>query len=241
MDSQAVKRLLALNREFYGKFASEFSETRTSKRMELERITPFLRDDMRVLDAGCGNGRLAEWLEGKGFRLTYVGIDSVPEVIEIARKRQSNLRNVSTELQLADVTKSGWTTVLHSFGPFDAAFALGTLHHIPGIELRTRVLGDIRSLVRPGGVLILSNWQFMADERTRRKIVPWEKVGLEASDLEEGDALIDWKRGGTGYRYVHQFSAAEVQSLSESSGFQVLEQFKADAERNLFSILRRLG
>lgn len=240
MDSQVVKRLLALNREFYGKFASEFSETRTSKRMELERITPFLRDDMRVLDVGCGNGRLAEWLEEKGYRLTYVGIDSASDVIEIARKQQSNLRNVSTELQLVDVTTSGWTTLL-PFEPFDAAFALGTLHHIPGKEQRTRVLGDIHSLLRPGGVLILSNWQFMADERTRRKIVPWEKVGLEASDLEEGDALIDWKRGGTGYRYVHQFSAAEVQSLSESSGFQVLEQFKADAERNLFSILRRLG
>ena len=135
----------------------------------------------------------------------------------------------------------GWTLPLRDRSAFDVALALALLHHIPGIEFRKRVLGDIRALLRPDGVLIMSNWQFMQSERLRRKIVPWQTVGIDERELEPGDALLDWKRGGSGYRYVHQFTPAEVQSLSDQCGFQVLEQFRADEDLNLFSVLKRTG
>jgi tRNA (uracil-5-)-methyltransferase TRM9 len=241
VDAQVVKRLLALNREFYAEFAGEFSGTRSSGRVNLEPITPYLRNGLKVLDAGCGNGRLAERLDREGYGLTYVGIDATPELIEIAKKGTTTLRGVSAEFHVTDITAPGWTAPLQTHAPFDAAFALALLHHIPGFELRCRVLSEIRAMLRPEGVLLMSNWQFMQNERLRHKIVPWQKIGIGEKELEEGDALLDWKRGGTGYRYVHQFTTAEVQSLSDQSGFQMLEQFQLDADLNLFSILKRAG
>jgi hypothetical protein len=84
----------------------------------------------------------------------------------------------------------------------------------------------------------MSNWQFAHNERLRNKIVPWQRLEIDAGELEEGDALLDWKRGGTGYRYVHLITEGEVQELAAQSGFQLVEQFRADAELNLWSVLR---
>jgi tRNA (uracil-5-)-methyltransferase TRM9 len=241
VDEQVVKRLLALDREFYTKFAIEFCETRPPGRVNLEPLTPYLSGDMTVLDVGCGNGRLADRLDREGYRLKYVGIDASPELIEIAKKQTTTLRGVPAEFHVTDITTPGWTAPLQTHAPFDAAFVLALLHHIPGFDLRCRVLGDIRSLLRPGGVLLMSNWQFMKNDRLRLKIVPWQTVGISEMELEEGDALLDWKRGGTGYRYVHQLTTAEVQSLADQSGFLVVKQFLADADLNLFSVLQRAG
>jgi len=98
--------------------------------------------------------------------------------------------------------------------------------------------------LKPSGILVLSNWQFLNSERLRKKIVPWEqletgdwRLGADDRRLEPGDYILDWKRGGVGYRYVHLIGKDEVNDLARASGFQVLEQFLADEDLNLFSIL----
>jgi len=48
-----------------------------------------------------------------------------------------------------------------------------------------------------------------------------------------------WKRGGVGYRYCHLITKAEVRRMAEQSGFDVLEQFYADADLNLYSVLQK--
>lgn len=239
MELEVVKRLLALNREFYAEFAESFSDTRSSGDMNLEPIMPFLRDGMKVLDVGCGNGRLAERLDRDGHSLTYIGIDAAPELFEIAKKRKGNLRHISAEFHMADVTTPEWTDEMQVYKPLDLAFALAVLHHIPGLELRLQLLRGIHSLLRPGGVLLMSNWQFMQNERVRRKILSWETLNIDENQVEPGDALIDWKRGGAGCRYVHEFTAEQVQTLSDKSGFRMVDQFRADAGQNLFSVLKR--
>ncbi len=84
---------------------------------------------------------------------------------------------------------------------------------------------------------MLSNWQFERNERLRKKVVPWTEVGIDESLLEPGDKLLDWKRGGTGYRYVHLITEREMEELAEASGFKVEQQFLADNDLNLYSVL----
>ena len=48
--------------------------------------------------------------------------------------------------------------------------------------------------------------------------------------MDEGDYLLDWKRGGEGLRYVHQFSEEELGGLAEDAGFRVVESFYSDGE-----------
>jgi SAM-dependent methyltransferase len=46
-----------------------------------ELLAPYITEGTKVLDVGCGYGRVASWWDN------YVGIDFVPEFIEEARKR----------------------------------------------------------------------------------------------------------------------------------------------------------
>lgn len=238
MNPEIVSRLLAINREFYTRFASAFSETRSSAQTRLDRIVAYIGDAGKVLDIGCGNGRLAERLEREGKRLSYVGVDASPELIAIAAALKPQLKNLSAEFFPADITQSNWSAPLDG-DSFDIAVALAVLHHVPSFDLRVAVLRDVHALLKPNGRLILSNWAFDRNERQRKRIVPWQSAEFDVHDLEEGDALLVWKRGGAGYRYCHLITKAEMVQMAEASGFQVVKQFYADAELNLYSVLSK--
>lgn len=238
MNPELVKQLVALNHDFYARFASEFSETRSSAQMRLNRIVKYVPDGANVLELGCGNGRLAERLDRDARPITYLGVDAAQEMIDIATARRPTLHDVVARFQVADITVPGWTSTLDS-APFDVVIALAVLHHIPGVELREQVLKDIHAVLKPGGTLVMTNWQFLNNDRMRKKIEAWVTVGVDEKQLESGDALLRWKRGGTAYRYCHWLSKAEVQDLAAQTGFDVVRQFFADADLNLYSVLRR--
>ncbi|CAG0980995.1 hypothetical protein ANRL3_02132 [Anaerolineae bacterium] len=237
MNSQLVKQLIEINRKFYSDFAQSFSETRSSAQTRLDRIVAYIGDGVKTLDVGCGNGRLAERIEKEGRRAQYVGVDASPELIAIASAQKSRLHRVFAEFRVADITAADWGASLRD-EPFDIAIALAVLHHVPSFDLRVAVLREIHALLRPGGKLIMTNWHFERNERLRKKIVAWDTVGIDAHDLEPGDALMTWERGGIGYRYCHLVTQSEVQKLAEQSGFVVVEQFYADADLNLYSVLQ---
>lgn len=237
MQVELVKRLLELNRTFYSAFARDFSETRSSERMNMAPIMPYLAGGGKLLDVGCGNGRLAERLGLEGYRLDYTGVDVASKLIEVASA--SRMRSIKARFVEADVTAPGWQESVFGGAPFDLALLLAVLHHIPGTTARQKLISDLYGLLAPHARLVMSNWQFMQNERLRTKIVPWSIVGIEKEGLEPGDYLLDWKRGGTGYRYVHQFSETEIDELATSTGFAVEAQFRSDNDLNLYTVLRR--
>lgn len=239
MNQDVQQRLLALNQSFYARFAGAFSETRASARFGLDKIVTYISAGVKVLDVGCGNGRLAQRLDQAALGITYVGIDCAPELIEIAAARTAHLQHVRVHLRVADITQCGWADALEPpfQPPFDVIAALAVLHHIPGFELRRQVLSNLGALLRPGGTLVMTGWQFTSHARLRKKIVPWQVVGIDEREVEPGDALLDWKRGGHGYRYCHLLTVAEVEQLAAASSLKVSEQFCADGGLNLYSVL----
>ncbi|MBM3129631.1 MAG: class I SAM-dependent methyltransferase [Chloroflexi bacterium] len=238
MDQQLVKQLIAINQKFYSEFASAFSETRSSAQTRLDRIVAYIGDAGKVLDIGCGNGRLAERLEREGKRARYVGVDASPQLIAIATARKAQLRHIAADFFVGDITQASWTLPFAN-ASFDIAIALAVLHHIPSFALRVAVLRDIHALLKPGARLILTNWAFDRNERQRKRIVAWADAGFDARDLEPGDALLAWKRGGVGYRFCHLITKEEMIRLADASGFQVAKQYYADAELNLYSVLQK--
>lgn len=240
MDAKTAERMIALNRQFYAEFARSFSETRPAERANVTPLLPYLPDGTRVLDIGCGNGRIAERLDIMHRRLDYVGVDFTPALLAAARAR--SYRSLRAEFREADVTQSGWEAAVRDQAPFGAVLMTAVLHHMPGRPLRLSLLCAVRGLVAPGGVLIMSNWQFDRVERLRRKIAPWSVVGVDPAAMDEGDALVDWRRGGAvGYRYCHLLAPTEIRQLADESGFRVADQFTADGGMNLFSVLRAAG
>jgi 2-polyprenyl-3-methyl-5-hydroxy-6-metoxy-1,4-benzoquinol methylase len=273
VDRETIEKLLALNREFYVAFAQPFADSRSLSDPALTSILPHIPQRARVLDVGCGNGRLARLLDRERPGATYVGIDAVPELIEVARAQTAQL-DISAEFHVMDIVRLGWSRKLFdhrdtedteesivsterapvlcetnqnlsdlsaSVVQFDCIVCLAVLHHIPGFDLRARIMREMAGLLAPSGTVILSTWQFLGSDRLRRKIVGWAEVGLAEEVLEQGDYLLDWKRGGQGLRYCHLVDEVEVERLAAASGLQVCETFRAGGREGNLSLFAVLG
>jgi SAM-dependent methyltransferase len=175
-----------------------------------------------VLDLGCGNGELAlEWLS-RDPAGRYIGIDSSPLLLEIAREKVQDSRVSFYVLDLAD---PAW-----SRDRIDRVLSFAVLHHLPDAALRKRLALQVHQLLHESGQWIHSNWNFLASERLQARILPWETVELSDEDVEKGDYLLDWRRGGYGLRYVHHFTPSELEAIAGETGFTVLNTYHSDGE-----------
>ena len=241
MDKQTIEKLLALNHQFYATFAQPFAASRSLSDPALTSILPHIPQRARILDLGCGNGRLALLLDQERPGATYLGVDAVPELIDIARAQAGQLATVPARFHVADVARPGWSDNLGAT-PFDRVVILAVLHHIPSFYLRAQILREAAHLLAPDGCLILSTWQFLDSARLRRKIVDWAEASIAETSLEPGDYLLDWKRAGRGLRYCHLVDETEVERLAAESGLRVRETFRAggrEGNLSLFAVLDR--
>jgi 2-polyprenyl-3-methyl-5-hydroxy-6-metoxy-1,4-benzoquinol methylase len=244
-------RLLELNRRFYATVAGEFDRTRQGLPSGMLDLAGRLAEQvgahhpLRVLDAGCGNGRFARALAATRFRaaltpLAYTGVDADAQLLAAAAAQTAGLAGVTTRFVPLDIADSSWTQDLEA-ASFDVVICLAVLHHFPGYVLRQRLIADLRSLLAPGGILALSTWQFLTAARLAGKQADWAAVGVDPADLEPGDALLPWNQGVHALRYVHQLDLAEVQTLAAAAGLRVLDTFRADGKEgnlNLYALLR---
>lgn len=237
MNSDVAARLIQLNRDFYDRFGADFSATRQRLQPGVTRLLSTFARDASILDLGCGNGELARALARNGHRGPYLGLDfSVP----LLQEADSSLEGFSAKFVEFDLTKLSVISVQSSvFGdqsitnyqlPITLITCFATLHHIPSTELRLNLLKTVATLLAPDGQFILSNWQFLNSAKLRARIQPWERIGLTSADVDTGDYLLDWRRGGEGLRYAHQFSEEELAELAREGGFEIVDSFYSDGE-----------
>ncbi len=226
MDSNTARRLLDLNRQFYQTFGREFSSTRQRLQPGVTRILKTLQGDESILDLGCGNGELGGTLGRLGHRGAYTGLDFSPVLLEEAARTPAGLQ---ARFVHADLASPDWDASL-SPASFDRVFAFAVLHHLPGTDLRLGFLRKVRALLQPDGRFVHSEWQFLESPKLRSRIQPWSAAGLTERDVDPGDALLDWRVGGRGLRYVHAIDEAESNALAAATGFRVVETLRSDGE-----------
>lgn len=209
-------------------------------------ILPHLRPAANVLDLGCGNGRLLSFLASHGWSGDYLGVDSSAGLLAEAAQTAAAYPALRPRFLQADLMEESWLRQLSGPGPAeeirrpDAIACLAVLHHIPGAANRVRFLADCRSLLAQDGRLILSTWQFMTSPRLRRRVLPWETVGLQAADLEPEDYLVAWGEGAAGQRYCAFIDLERLRVLAEGVGLKVCEVYYADGHEgnlNLYAVL----
>ena len=228
MNSTVAERLIELNREFYTRFGDSFSATRQRIQPGVRRVLEMLNGDENILDLGCGNGWFARELANRGHRGSYLGMDfSLP----LLRDAESLPKNFSTKFMEVDLTQLPVISEqLSVAGHWSLITAFATLHHIPSRELRLKILRTVHQLLKPNGLFIHSNWQFLNSEKLKARIQPWEVAAISQSEVEAGDYLLDWRSGGKGLRYVHHLGEGELSELAEASGFRVIDVFYSDGE-----------
>ena len=225
MNLSTAERLLALNSEFYNHFGDQFSATRQRLQPGVRKILETIQADVSVLDLGCGNGHFLRELFGRGHKAALLGLDfSLPLLRDAESTPEVSFREVNLT-QLAGICNQ-----LLVAGHWSLVTAFATLHHIPSVEMRLDILRTVRKLMKPDGKFILSNWQFLNSAKLRSRIQPWDRVGINESDLDEGDYLLDWRSGGEGLRYAHQFSAEELLGLADQARMRVTESFLSDGD-----------
>lgn len=231
MEETVVRKLIELNSTFYEQFAVPFSASRSKPQPGYDRLLAFIPPGrVEVLDAGCGNGRFGRFLVANGVSANYTGIDLFEPLPAFAD--DISIRFFRRDLSRPDC--------LAGFGSFDLIVSLSTLQHIPGRVNREHLLCGFGDHLATGGRIVLGNWQFLNNPRQQRKIRPWSEVGLASTQLETGDYLLSWERGGYGLRYVASLDVEETRLLAKRAGLKVIDQFRSDGREgnlNLYTIL----
>lgn len=218
MDDATCRRLAALNRCFYRRHGEAFAATRSAPWPGWQRLAshlppPAAGQPLRVLDVGCGHGRLATFLAAAlPWPVAYVGVDGSPTMVRLARRHLAPLPAVQLQRrELAALREPALPA-----GPFQLVALLGVLHHLPGAHVRRRLLAAAATRLAPGGVLALTVWRFASEPRFAGKVIPWAELNrrlrrpLDLARLEEGDVLLPFGHDPTALRYCHAVSDAEL-------------------------------
>ncbi|HUT21780.1 MAG TPA: class I SAM-dependent methyltransferase [Candidatus Bipolaricaulota bacterium] len=131
----------------YKNIASEFSATRQYLWPELLIFKKYLKNGQKILDLGCGNGRLVKLFDG--FNVDYLGLDVNEELIKLAKEQNSDKNFATADILSFDANEK-----------FDLIFMVAVLNHFNKAE-RKIVLDKVYSALKPGGYLLMTNWNML--------------------------------------------------------------------------------
>ena len=229
MDKEYAKYLLEKTRQDYNQIAEDFSRTRWNIWSEFNIFRDFIKNGDKILDVGCGNGRLLEILKDK--KVNYTGVDVSEKLLEIAKKKYpQNEFLVANNLNLPFLDNN-----------FDKVFSVAVLHTIPSEDLRKKAISELKRVLKPGGLLFITVWDIWRKD-TLLLLLKYSFLKLVGkSRLDFGDVFVPWSTKTK--RFYHFFTEKELRSLVETVGFVVIKKGVARNETrrrsNIYLITRK--
>ncbi len=135
----------------YDSFAGHFSATRDRAWPEFEILFPYIQKSDKVLDLGCGNGRLQQFLS---TNLTpsgcYFGLDISEKLLSIARQN----------FPKDHFFRSDFVSKLPFGGEhFDVTVSIAAFHHLLSVKAQRAFLSECFRVTNAGGILFLTTWK----------------------------------------------------------------------------------
>lgn len=223
MKSKTAKDLLKKVQEDYDKIADEFDISRKSYRKGFALFFPYIKNGDFVVDLGCGNGRLFDYLS-KEKDIKYLGIDNSHNILEKARK------NYPAEFIHGDLLEIPVESAV-----VDTVVSIASLHHVPSKEFRTKAVQEMYRILKKKGTLIVRVWNLF---QPKYKKYIWKAFFhhiFTFGKYDLRDVFIPW--GDKTSRYYHAFTPKELRRLLEREGFKVL---KAIVNDNILVICKKL-
>src|SRR5262249_32809353 len=111
-----------------------------------------VKPEHRVLDVGCGTGSLVTQLKRQHPDIDVVGLDPDPKALVRARRKAQSAA-VSIQFDQGFSYSLGYPS-----GSFDRVFSSFMFHHLHE-EDREKTLGEIYRVLKPGGRLLLLDFE----------------------------------------------------------------------------------
>ena len=240
MNKKTQKEILNIVKKNYCEIAKHYSETRKKELWpELLALTKNIPRAVRLLDVGCGSGKLLKVLQEK--KIYYLGIDSCVELLKQAKEQfPLVLRSFSEEgnfkFSKGDILNLGAINELN----FDYIFCIAVLQHIPGKDLQIKALKQLKNKLSKNGKIILSVWNLWNKEKYQKLIWKfWLLKLINKNKMDFGDILFDWKNSqgeNVSQRYYHAFRLFELKRIIKKSGLKIEKIYKDDY--NIYAILK---
>lgn len=167
------------------------------------------KKEQKLLDLGCGNGRLLSFFKDKPT--DYTGLDNNKKLLSFAKKSHPK-------------AKFKYGDILHLPFPassFDTVWCIAVLHHIPTEKLQLKACKEMLRVLKSKGKLMLTVWNL------------WQPKYKKYIDKKTHDCLIPWGTEKKVKRYYHAFTSPELKRLLKESGFELKKEIKLKDSWNL--------
>jgi len=122
--------------------------------LNLEKINSIITPEHRILDYGCGYGRLCQFLWDKGFK-NILGIDFSPKMIARGKRLFPHLDLKTVDFDFQFIKSDS----------FDLVLLFSVLTCIPSDIAVQNLINQIQSLLSPGGYLYISDTAIQTSRR----------------------------------------------------------------------------
>lgn len=214
MDQKTTEKILKETEAGYDLVASKFSETRKHFWRGLEFIADCVKTGDKVLDFGCGNGRLLELFSDK--KIDYLGLDTSEKLINTAKVRypekSDNFLKVSSSGSLSLPDNS-----------FNTVFSIAVFHHFPSLEYGEKMAKELYRVTKKDGCIVITVWNLWQIKYIKNIVKNWVNKLKGHSVLGWNDCYIPFadNQNNKFQRFHHAFTKRELYKLFSDAGFDI--------------------
>lgn len=243
MKEKTIKKILKETKSGYDLMSDKFSETRKYFWRGLEFIANYAKNGDKILDFGCGNGRLLELFKDKDIE--YLGLDVSQKLIDKAREKYQNDKYIFQKISNSDSLSRSkimldYTTDIRNTqddkeedlvrdlalpeNSFNAIFSVAVFHHLPSRNLRFKIAEELFRVLKPEGIIVITVWNLWQKKYIKNIFLNWKDKILGKSDLDWNDCYISFSDNGKKnkfQRFHHAFTKRELKKIFAKAGFKI--------------------
>lgn len=203
--------------DIYEEISKHFDKTRYHTWPIIQKFTDSFKENTKVADVGCGNGR--NCLLRKD--INYTGFDPVINFVNICKNKGINAK-------ISDILD-----IKNEDNYFDYTMCIAVIHHLSDNNRRIKSINELVRITKPNGKILIYVWakeqERFKNEKTKDVYVRWQRQKRE----NECDEKVF-------YRYYYLFEEGELENMIKKNikNVKILENgYQKD---NYYVILEKL-